>query len=372
MTDREPTAGPPTESPPTEGPLTGQMLLVDTPPPGLRARVKAWLQRHHRKLWWLHSAYALMLGAFVVAFAQKGLAYVRWVTLFLVAMWAIIVLVFRIAGSGRDQRLETQRDKMRFFLMTYVLKNLFQGMLFFLLPFYWKTATSGAGNQWFVWVLGAAAILATLDVVFDRVLMRWRLLASLYFGVALFACLNLAIPTLLRIPAVWALSLAAVAASLACFSLHVPLRTLRELRMIGLMGLTTLGAWGLAYGGRRVIPPVPLVVAHAAVGPEKLPDGRLKLEVTALHTSTMHDMMAVTDVQTLADSGEAFVHVWRQGPREILRLTPTRAVAGRDRVRLQSTLRREQLPDDRVGRWSVDIETTAGQLVGRHPFTVMQ
>ena len=28
--------------------------------------------------------------------------------------------------------------------------------------------------------------------------------------------------------------------------------------------VTTVGAWGLAYFGRRAIPPVPLVVAHAA------------------------------------------------------------------------------------------------------------
>jgi hypothetical protein len=360
------------DEPAPEGPLTGHMLLVDAPPPGIRARIKGWLHRHHRKLWWLHSAYALMLGAFVVAFAQKGLAYVRWVTLFLVAMWAIIVLVFRIAGSGRAQALTTQRDKMRFFLMTYVLKNLFQGMLFFLLPFYWKTATASAGNQWFVWVLGASAILATLDVVFDRVLMRWRLLASLYFAIALFACLNLSIPALLRIPAVWALSLAAVAASIGAFSLHVPLRTLREARMLVLMLVTTVGAWGLAYFGRRAIPPVPLVVAHAAVGPEMLEDGRLTLEVTALHTSKVQEMIAVTDVQTLADSGEAFVHVWRHGEREILRFTPSRMKTGPDRVRLQSMLRREQLPDNRVGAWSVDIETTSGQLVGRHGFTVME
>lgn len=353
------------------GPPTGHMLLVEQRL-GVVDRIRAWLHQHHRKLWWLHSLYAMALGAFVVAFAQKGLAYVRWVTLFLVAMWGIIVLVFRVAGSGRAQRLDTPRAKVRFFLMTYVLKNLFQGMLFFLLPFYWKSATGDAGNQWFVWALGAAALLATLDVVFDRVLMRWRLLASLYFGVALFACLNLAIPTLLRIPAVWALSLAAIAASIGSFTLHFELRSLKSPRLLGALALTTLAAWGMAYGGRRVIPPVPLVVAHAAVGPSILADGRLGLEVTCLHTDWVNQMIAVTDVQTLADSGEDFVHVWRQDGAIVQRMAPSRTSAGRDRVRLQSRLRAEQLPQERAGRWTVDIETTAGQLVGRHAFEVIE
>ena len=345
---------------------------IPATPAGLRWRARAWLARHHRKLWWLHSLYALVLGAFVVAFAQKGLVYVRWVTLFLVAMWGIIVLVFRVAGSGSEQRLETPRDKVRFLLMTYVLKNLFQGMLFFLLPFYWKTATAGAGNRWFVIVLAASAILATLDVIFDRVLMRWRLAASIYFGIALFACLNLAIPALLRIPAIWALSLAAIAASIGFFTLHFPLRDFRSPKLLIILVITTTGAWGLAYAGRRAIPPVPLVVAHAAVGPQILADGRLALEVTTLHTDWVKDLIAVTDVQTLADSGEAFVHVWRHRDAVIWRLLPARTLIGHDRIRLQSMLRREQLPADRGGGWSVDIETTSGQLVGRHAFTVIE
>lgn len=368
MSDAHPSDAPEADAP--DSPQTGHMLLVDARL-GWRDRIRAWLHTHHRKLWWLHSLYAMALGAFVVTFAQKGLAYVRWVTLFLVAMWGIIVLVFRVAGSGRAQRLDTPRAKVRFLLMTYVLKNLFQGMLFFLLPFYWKTATGGAANAWFVWVLGAAAVLATLDVVFDRVLMRWRLLASLYFGVALFACLNLAIPTLLRIPAAWALSLAAIAASVGFFTLHFELRSLKSPRLLAVLALTTAGAWGMAYGGRRAIPPVPLVVAHAAVGPSLLPDGRLALEVTTVHTGLVTQMNAVTDVQTLADSGEAFIHVWRQNGAVVQRMPPSRSTVGRDRVRLRSKLRSEQLPRERAGRWTVDIETSAGQLVGRHAFQVI-
>ncbi|MEZ4470698.1 MAG: DUF5924 family protein [bacterium] len=339
-------------------------------PTGLFGGVRRFLARHHKKLWWLHSAYALGLGVFIITFAARGLLYVRWILLFVVAAWLISLLVFRVAGSGRHQKLETPVEKLRFLVMTYVLKNLYQGMLFFLLPFYWQTATAGTAGFGFLVLLAACTLLATLDVVFDRVLMRWRLLASLYYGMALFACLNLAIPALLLVPAVWSLSLAAVGATIGFWTLHFRPRHLRRPVVAAVFGATLFAAWGAAWLVRRAIPPVPLTLAHAAVGPDILVDGRLAYEVTALHESLMQQMVAVTDVQTLVDAGEEFVHVWRRNGTEILRLTPSRTAVEGDRVRLRSRLLRAQLPSHRAGPWTVDVETQHGQLIGRFGFRV--
>src|SRR5690606_24864240 len=133
-------------------------------------------------LWWLHSAYALGLGVAVVAFAQKGFDHARWLAVSVGAAWLLVVLFFRLFGSGgrQQERLHAAGAKvrLRFFAMTYALKNLYQGMLFFLLPFYWKSTTFGAANSWFVVLLGACALLSTLDIVFDRVVFRFRALAS--------------------------------------------------------------------------------------------------------------------------------------------------------------------------------------------------
>jgi hypothetical protein len=40
-------------------------------------------------------------------------------------------------------------------------------------------------------------------------------------------------------------------------------------------------------------------------------------------------------------------------------------------VRLRSALFAESLPDEIVGKWSVDVETDDGQLVGRVSFRVV-
>lgn len=340
----------------------------------LVGRARAFLAQHHRKLWWLHSLYAMCLGAFVVVFAQKGFFYARWLTLMLLVGWFIIILVFRIAGSGRAQHFETPKDKLRFLVMTYVLKNLYQGMLFFLLPFYWKTATLDASNRWFVLFLALSALLATLDLVFDRVLMRWRLMASIYYGATLFAALNLAIPAIYPTPAVVSLLVAAFAASISFWTLHFPLRALAERPRFVAMVLSGLLAVGGAYAARRHVPPVPLQVAGAAVGPEMLPDGRLAYEVSRMHVSRVEQISAVVDVFTPAGVGEDFLHVWRHDDAVIAEIRPTvqKLQGTPGTIRLRSALRSERLPADRSGRWSVDVETAHGQLVGRYAFEVTE
>lgn len=348
-------------------------LYPEAPPKGATGRFKAFMSRHGRKLWWLHSVYAMGLGAFVVIFAQKGFRHARWLTLSLVVAWLITLVLFRAVGSGQAQALDTPKARLRFLLITYVLKNLYQGMLFFLLPFYWKTAVVSAANRWFVVLLGLCTLLATLDLVFDRVLMRWRSVAATYFGVTLFAVLNLAIPALFPLPAVYSLVIAAGVATVAFWTLHLPMSLIRQPRMLALMGLTVGLASGGAWWGRTLVPPVPLTVVHAAVGPEVLPDGRLALEVTSLHASHMKAMKAVTDVQTPAGVGEAFVHVWWQDEVPIRRIeVEAQDLGPKGRVRLMSDLKGTALPELRAGQWRVDVETAHGQLVGRVAFTVTE
>src|SRR4029077_20917214 len=139
--------------------------LAGAPTVRLTTRVRLFLRQHGRKLWWLHSAYALAIGAGVVLFAQRGFEHARWLAVALGLACLLVVLVFRLFGSGDQHRaFETAqaglgrqgtKTRVHFYVMTYALKNLYQWMLFFLLPFYWKSATAGAHNVWFVLLLGA-------------------------------------------------------------------------------------------------------------------------------------------------------------------------------------------------------------------------
>ena len=352
--------------------------LGSGPPMRLTTRARQFLREHGRQLWWLHSAYALALGTGVVAFAHKGFAHARWMAVTLGIAWLLVVLVFRLfapAGEMRAFDAADPKTRTRFFVMTYALKNLYQGMLFFLLPFYWKSTTLDAANVWFVILLAACAILSTLDIVFDRVLMRWRALGSAFHGITLFACLNLVIPALFPdTRTLYSLLAAAGVAMVGAWTLHVTVKSLKKKVYVAAFVVSVGAAVGVAFVARAAIPPVPMYVSSAGVGPKQLPDGRLAMEVKTLHPSVIQELVAVTDVVVPGGKGDRLRHVWRHNGVVVHRTTEeTSRVAGpKGAVRLRSSLTGRDLPGNLVGPWSVDVETDDNQLVGRTEFDVVE
>lgn len=337
--------------------------------------IKAFAAKYGKMLWWAHSLYALALGVFVVVFAQKGFAHARWLTISLGVAFLLVILLFRFFGSGTQRSLDRTRDKLRFYVMTYVLKNLYQGMLFFLLPFYWRSATYDTPNQWFVVVLAVCAFLSTLDVIFDQVLMRWKVAASLFYFLTLFACLNLVLPALLpNIRSLVTLVAAAFISSLAFWLMHIPLRAIAAKPLIAVVLVVwTVGATLGAFFGRAVVPPVAMYVSYGAVGPNLLDDGRLAVEATSLHTSLVEDLYAVTDVVIPGGKGDRLVHIWSKDGEEIQRAQDVdpRAHGPTGTIRLRSKLDPDKRPEDCAGQWQVDVATQDGQLVGRVFFRVI-
>ncbi|HET6583259.1 MAG TPA: DUF5924 family protein [Nannocystaceae bacterium] len=370
---------PPVWPPPGVTPPAGQYGAAprpgDTLPSGRRfGKLRELAAKYGRMLWWTHSLYALALGVSVVIFAQKGFAHARFLTISLAVAWIGVIVFFRLFGSGAQQQVEGRAAKMRFFVMTYVLKNMYQGMLFFLLPFYWRSITFGTENQWFLFGLGICAFLSTMDVVFDRMLMKWKWAASTFYFFTLFACLNLVIPAIApNQRSALTLCIAAVLAALAFWTMHVPFKMLKKP-----LGVTLLLGWSvaslmLAYVGREAVPPVAMYLAKGAVGPKLLPDGRLAIEASALHGSLVNELYAVTDVMSPGGRGDRLVHRWMKDGELVQESTDVNPTENGDGiVRLQSKLDDAKLSDPKTGHWSVDVFTEDGQLVGRAPFDVIE
>jgi len=340
------------------------------------AKIRGFFARHGHLLWWAHSAYAMTFGAIVMTYASKGYENARWMVVLLGLGWVVLVLFFRLfgTGTGQKEKIRDTKAKVRFYVMTLVLKNLFQSMLFFLLPFYYKSASFDSPNRFFVYVLGVLAMLSTVDVVFDQFVMRWKAPASVVYFFILFSCLNLVLPALLPDTRTLTTLLAAAAvAAVVFFSMHVPVKNLvRPLYLLALLALVGASV-AAAYYGRRAIPPVPMHVVDGAVGPSLLPDGRLTMHVSKLHESLIQEMHGLTDILIPGGHGENLIHIWRhegvivqQGPVSPGGEPP----AGT--VRLRSTLRAENLPAELSGAWSIDVVTEDDQLVGRVGFKVVR
>ncbi|MCR9162301.1 MAG: DUF5924 family protein [Nannocystaceae bacterium] len=348
-------------------------ILSQPEPPPEPPAVKTLLEKWGPMLWWLHSIYALGLGIGVLTFASKGFGHARWLAVSLGSMWIILLVFFRWFG-GRRRAPSGRNEKIRFYVMTYMLKNLYQGMLFFLLPFYWRSAVYGAPSQWFVVVLGACALLSTLDVVFDQVLMRFKVAASVFYFLTLFCCLNLVIPALFpNTRSLVTLVAAAIVSALAFWTMHIPIRFHGRPAVVALLVIWSAGSLAGAYFGRAYVPPVAMHVASGAVGPDLLEDGRLEVEATRMHRSLVEGTLhAVTNVSIPGGRGDTLTHVWRKDGEVIHRFDKVRVdiAEGKGQVRLTSSLEPEHCPDDRVGQWWVDVETADGQVVGRVSFEV--
>src|SRR5260221_14012794 len=83
-----------------------------------REAVRGFLEKNGRKLWWLHSVYALALGIGVVAFAQKGFEHARWLAVSLGLAWLLVVVFFRRFGErAAPDAGASQKARVHFFVM---------------------------------------------------------------------------------------------------------------------------------------------------------------------------------------------------------------------------------------------------------------
>ena len=366
-----PQGGWPPPNAPAPPPRPGDTMRTETP----WSKIRAVAAKYGRMLWWAHSLYALALGASVVIFAQKGFAHARFLTISLAVAWIGVIVFFRLFGSGAQQQVETRGAKVRFFVMTYVLKNMYQGMLFFLLPFYWRSVTFGTENQWFLFGLGACAFLSTMDVVFDRMLMKWKWAASTFYFFTLFACLNLVIPAIApNLRSSLTLCMAAVFSALAFWTMHMPFKALKKPLGVTLLVGWTVGSLLLAYSGRQAVPPFARYIAKGAVGPKLLDDGRLAIEASALHHSLVHELNAVTDLMIPGGRGDRLVHRWFKDGELVQESSDVDPTTQGDAgiIRLRSKIDAARLPEQKTGHWTVDVFTEDGQLVGRVPFDVIE
>lgn len=340
---------------------------------GVRDAAQQFLQRHHQVLWWLHTAYALGLGLFVATFAQKGFERARWLAVSLAGAWILVALFFRFFGTGARQDFLTAWPgaRRRFFVMTYVMKNLFQGMLFFLLPFYWRAASHDAGTAMPLVIVGACAVISTLDLVVDRFLFRWKVMASAFYAVTLFGCLQVVVAAL--VPGVTTITRLVLSGGLAVAAFllfHLPLTTLRRPAVAAFFVAAVGGGAAAAYGLRSAIPAVPMFVREGGVGPALAEDGGLTVDVRAFRAGRLDGVWAVVDVSVIG-SGEPLHHTWRHRGEPVSGASQPPAVRpARETLRVSSYLPRAAMPADPTGRWTVDVRTTSGQVVGRIAFEV--
>ena len=331
--------------------------------PRLWSGLAGWFARHETELWWLHSLWALAFGIGVMWLGSRNFAYLRIAIIHVAFIWITsMALPFIIRGGSLSKPWRGRAQ----LLINYLNKNFYQQLLFFILPVFWLSTTPGSRNVLFVVVLATAALLSTMDLVYDRHVAVRRVLTALFFSFSVFAGAAAALPILWQIETAYALWLAAVIAAVGAVTLIMSERRIDWQRTWFAGGLIVLGLFLMVEYGRPFIPPAPLRIQNADFGTQmEMRDGpRITRKVGVTPADPRGQVYVVTAVYAPRGLHDRVRHVWYQGARPLTRSRWYDLDGGRkEGYRLWTSL---SLSADLAGKaLHVDVETESGQLIGR-------
>jgi hypothetical protein len=188
-----------------------------------------------------------------VIIARHRYDLVLWVVAFLGITWATTLFF-----SGPEARDAPSRPGLVHEVTSYLTRIFYQETLFFLIPFYATSTVPGAPDVVFLVVLVGLALLACIDLVFDRLLRTRPVFALSFFAVVAFAALNLLLPLIAGLRPQFATPVAALLA--VGSAIPLVLRTARHLPRTRLVAAPMSLLLVLPMALPQLIPPVPLRV----------------------------------------------------------------------------------------------------------------
>ena len=124
--------------------------------------------------------------------------------------------------------------------------------------------------------------------------------------------------------------------------------------------------------GRAAIPPAPLFMAHAQLAWAVGTVDSLEPATGAIPAAELRrrGLVAHTAIYAPAGLRQPVSHVWRRGGA-VVTVVPLSPVRGGRREGFRTRSQKTTFPADPVGRWTVDVVTSSGQLIGRLRFRVV-
>jgi len=316
-------------------------------------------------------SFASLTGGVLTLFVfRRGLPNVAYLVGYLLLLW----LVFAVLVELRQPLAESGRRSGRFVITAadYTIQTLYHGLLLFVLPAYWASTTLTSLNVIFLVVLVVLALLATFDPWYRAIVHPRPWAGYVFFVISIFAALNVALP-LVGLPPFGALMASAFAASLAITPVvrRAGGRTWRAaLRVTVAVGVV---AAALAAVGRAWIPPAPLFMARSAILWDVLDLDSIEALPTTITAAEVKErgLVAYTAIYAPAGLRQSVSHVWRHRGRVVETVSLAPVLGGR-REGYRTYSRKTSFPDDAEGRWSVDVVTASGQLIGRLRFRIVR
>jgi hypothetical protein len=320
----------------------------------------SWIRR------WGISICSLGLGLATLLVFRRGLPHVGWIVGYLLLL---VLLVAAIA----ELREPLQRKGRRLVVgaADYAVQTLYHGLLLFVLPAYWASATFDSPNVAFLACVAAGALVTAVDPWYAALVAPRRWLNRALLAFSIFAALNVALP-LLRVRPILALEGAAALTAVGMMPVFRERGVLTWRQACTRALALALVAMVTVWFGRTLVPPAPLFIARATAARAVTrlePVDPVESPIPAATVAEWGGLAAFTAVYAPAGLQQPIEHVWWKDGRLLGRI-PLSPVRGGRKEGFRTYSRKADLKPPYQGRYRVDVMTASGQLIGRLRFSV--
>lgn len=312
---------------------------------------------------WLLPAGSFAAGWVGFLLVHRGEELARIVALLALGGWFWLLL-----EPWVRRRLEQRRRRVGNFVVNFVSQSLQQELLFFSLPLLIGATQWDAGQIAFTGLVGAAALLSTIDPLYERLVATRAARRMTFHAFCSWIAALVVLPMVLLVPVERAvpISFAAVGVWLLLtlpLSLYSLPRWRNRVAWVAGMIVVPFVFWAL----RGQIPAAGLAVTDARV--TQTIDGLTPgVSVRRLRQEDLaQGVIAFAAIRAPAGLSQQVVFEWRHnGEREQI---PVEIQGGRDEG-FRAYSRKQAFPADSTGLWTVDVLTPQAQLLERLRFLV--
>jgi Family of unknown function (DUF5924)/Protein of unknown function (DUF2914) len=256
-------------------------------------------------------------------------------------------------------------------LVSFATQMVHQESLFFVVPFFFITTAWNSAQMVFTGLLMVAALVSIIDPIYYRWLAPRRWLYFIFHGVTLFAVLLTALPIIFQIPTPKAYLLAL----LISIAMTLP-NVVSSMEMVwwkrffsALFLIAAAGLFGLLM--RPWVPPATLWLTEVAITDEMNTEERVPVRVykTVSAEQLRQGIYAYTAIHAPRGLNETIYHVWTHNGKVIDKVALH--ISGAREEGYRSWSRKENFPENSVGRWNIRVVTEANQLIGILRFRVV-
>ncbi|HCS65517.1 MAG TPA: DUF2914 domain-containing protein [Cellvibrio sp.] len=256
-------------------------------------------------------------------------------------------------------------------LISFATQMVHQESLFFVIPFFFITTAWNSAQMAFTGLLMVAALVSIIDPIYYRWLAQRRWLYFTFHGVTLFAVLLTALPIIFQIPTpqsyLWAL-LISIILTLPNVARSMQMAWWKRIFAVILLA-TAAGLFGLLM--RPFVPPATLWLTEVAITDEMNTEERVPVRVfkTVSAEQLRQGIYAYTAIHAPRGLNETIYHVWTHNGKVIDKVALH--ISGAREEGYRSWSRKENFPENSVGRWNIRVVTEANQLIGILRFRVI-